>query len=194
MDKLSLKAGGVCIKADFTFLLFMTLLFMQKDSAVTVCFFGMCLIHELGHAAALAAVGGRVSALVFSGTGIRMIPARDRLLPFGSELFVLFAGPAVNLILFAVLTLCGASEVFAALNLWGGLMNLLPCKVLDGGAVAALLASRSRHELLLLRLACAFEIILTAAVLAAVVFTGTELIPLLISLLICLISGLRETK
>lgn len=194
MDKLSLKIGGVCIKADFSFLLFMTLLFMQKDSNVTACFFAVCIIHELGHAAALSAVGGRVASLVFSGTGIRMIPERHRLISCKAELFVLLAGPAVNLILFAVLTFCGGSDIFAALNLWGGLMNLLPCRSLDGGAAIALAASESKYEILILRLACSFEFFLTAAALAAVIFVGTELIPLLVVLLICIISELCGAK
>lgn len=61
-------------------------------------------------------------------------------------MFVLLSGPAVNLILYAILTVCKIGGLLPVFNLAEGLFNLLPYSMLDGGAVLNLIAEGSTHE------------------------------------------------
>lgn len=130
---------GVRIDVEFSFLVFLSLIFLVKDS-LTICgFFTVCLAHETGHAAALYLTGGRLSSLIFCGTGLKMIPERYRIFPVRNELIVLLAGPAVNLIIFAALNAFSPGNTFALMNLCAAVFNLLPYSSLDGGAALNLI-------------------------------------------------------
>ncbi len=107
------KLCGVKIRIDFSFLVFSALIFLLKDAATVFAFSTVCLIHELGHAAALQFCGGKVSSLTFFGAGIKMLPDRRGMLPAKSELFVLLAGPAANNVMFAALNAQSNSKTIA---------------------------------------------------------------------------------
>lgn len=94
--------------------------------------------HELGHLAAIAAVGGRVRCLRLTAAGAELPLVGT--MGYVQELCCALAGPLVNLML-----ACGAArvgvQVFAGMNLALGLFNLLPLSMLDGGRALACLAA-----------------------------------------------------
>lgn len=113
--------------------------------------FGMAaLVHELGHWAAVRALGGRMGRLSLTGAGAVLYPVRPRLFSYGEEGLTALAGPAASLLL-ALLAggwgrwLRGGEEAYllAGLSLTLGLFNLLPAEPLDGGrALSAALSHR----------------------------------------------------
>lgn len=111
------------------------------------------LVHELGHALVARAFGGRPS-IVLAWLGGRTEPHARGALPWRREVAVTLAGPLVGLGMgLSALLLCGLvgerSEVASfvlrcsarAHLVWSGL-NLLPVLPMDGGRLAALLATR----------------------------------------------------
>lgn len=140
------KICGVKIRIDFSFLVFISLLFLIKNGSMIFCFFTVCLVHELGHAIALNFVGGKLSALYFCGMGIKMIPQHKKILSVKSDAIVLLAGPLSNLVVFVAFTILNRNNSFALLNLCAAVFNLLPYSALDGGALIKLIFSDIAHE------------------------------------------------
>lgn len=137
---------GVKVSIDFSFLVFLSLLFLLKNGSMIFSFFTVCLVHEIGHAVAVYMTGGRLSSLFFCGMGIKMIPERLKIFPLKSEVVVLLAGPVVNVILFIVLNSFDRGNEFALLNLCAAVFNLLPYKILDGGTVINLISENRKYE------------------------------------------------
>ena len=132
------------IKVKFSFLVFNALLFMFRDTELISAFYIACISHEIGHITALKLTGGELKSIELSSSGIKMSAS-----PYSSVrngIFVLLSGPAVNLILYAVLTACKIRGFLPVFNLAEGLFNLLPYSMLDGGAVLNLIAEGSAYE------------------------------------------------
>ena len=91
-----------------------------------------CALHEAGHWAAIALLGGRVRALRLTAVGAEMELDPRRPLSYGRELIAALAGPAANLLM-AVLSIRNSWYLFAGMNLCFGVLNLLPICPLDGG-------------------------------------------------------------
>lgn len=101
-----------------------------------------CTLHELGHWAAIVALGGRVRSLRLTAVGAEMELDLRRPLSYTREGLAALAGPAVNLLL-AWFAAEQGWYLFAGLNLSFGLLNLLPIHPLDGGrALSCILAAR----------------------------------------------------
>ncbi len=101
-----------------------------------------CLLHELGHVATAAVLGGQVEAFSLTAVGAELRIGYEAPLTYGQDSLVALAGPAVNL-LFGALALALHWELAAILTLAVGAFNLLPILPLDGGRVVyGLLASR----------------------------------------------------
>lgn len=132
------------IRVKFSFLLFNALLFMFRDTRLISAFYIACISHEIGHIAALKLTGGELKSIELSSSGIKM--SASPCCSVRDGIFVLLSGPAVNLILYAVLTLCGVGGLLPMFNLAEGLFNLLPYSMLDGGAVLNLIAEGSVYE------------------------------------------------
>ncbi|MDO4864121.1 MAG: hypothetical protein Q4A05_08130 [Ruminococcus sp.] len=132
------------IRVGFSFLLFNALLFMFCDGEMIASFYAVCLLHELGHIAALRLTGGELRRVELSFFGIRIVaaPAAD----VGRGALVLLSGPAANLLLWAVLGGLGVGGRTAQLSLAAGVFNLLPLSSLDGGALFDMLAAGRVHE------------------------------------------------
>ena len=132
---ISFRISKLRIRIDFSFLVFTALIFLVKSGAEIFRFSFVCQLHELGHAAALCFCGGELSELMFCGTGIKMIPKRTSFLSLSSEAAVLLAGPAVNVIMWAVCRAVGADGKLAVLSLAAAAFNMLPYDFLDGGGL-----------------------------------------------------------
>lgn len=107
-----------------------------------VVWFGVaCAIHELGHVAAVWALGGRIASFRLTGVGLVLCPRRARLFSYREECILALAGPAASLLLALGAGLWGRwlgtedAGLLAAVSLALGLFNLLPAGPLDGGRV-----------------------------------------------------------
>lgn len=166
------------MRVEFSFLIFLTLLFLIKSGMTVFCFFTVCLVHEAGHAAALYLSGEALEEIVFCGMGIRMIPRRRRVLPVKRDLLILLAGPAANLLLFALLNAVESGNIFALLNLCAALFNLMPYKLLDGGSAVRLLTEDTKYEKTTAAVLTAVHILLAIMALAAALKYGKAYFPL----------------
>lgn len=140
---LVLNIRGVRVEAEFSFLIFLAAVFMFREGETILLFTAVSVIHELGHALALYAVGGEIGTLSLWGMGIRMIPKGGGLLSFTEEAFILSAGPLVNILF----SLASWGSLFGYISLAAAVYNLLPYSMLDGGGLLDLIAESSQSPL-----------------------------------------------
>ena len=106
-----------------------------------------CLVHELGHMAAVRLLGGRVRSVRLTGVGAVIHPSRDRLFSYGEECLTAAAGPAASLLLAGAAACWGRqfggldAYLLTGVSLALGLFNLLPAGPLDGGRILRALLS-----------------------------------------------------
>ena len=148
---ISLRISGVRTDIHFTFLLFNAMLFLLRENQTILCFYGGCILHELGHIFAAAAAGISVQKVSLTGTGIIMTAEKNSSVPMKYSLMVLLSGPAVNLFCAGIINLVGGSDSFAAVNFALCVYNLLPFSLLDGGTLLETLVAGRTHEYVLRR-------------------------------------------
>ncbi|MBR5514320.1 MAG: hypothetical protein IKV85_10125 [Ruminococcus sp.] len=132
------------IKVKFSFLLFNALVFIFRDSSLIMGFYGACILHEAGHIAAVYFTGGCVRSIEFGWTGIKMTASASE--TKGAAIIVQLCGPLANIAAFLLLTAWGRGGYFVVFCLIEGLVNLLPYKFLDGGAILEILADFSCEQ------------------------------------------------
>ena len=125
---------GVEITPGFA-LLMAGLFYLDEGAGLLPWALLACAVHELGHLAAAAALGGRVERLGLSAVGAELRFAYPGPLSCAQENLVLLAGPAANLLLAWPAFALGAG-VLAVSSVWIGAFNLLPIPPMDGGALA----------------------------------------------------------
>ena len=100
-----------------------------------LAFLSAALLHELGHYAALRLMKGHVKQLTITPLGAEMTVEGQ--LSYSQEMALAAVGPAVNLLLAALLSHFGSRwelcYLFGGVHLVLGLFNLLPILPLDGG-------------------------------------------------------------
>lgn len=105
-------------------------------------------VHELGHVAAVKALGGRVASLRLTGVGAVIRPQRPRLFSYWEECLVALAGPAASFLLALGAAAWGRhfgggdAYLLAGVSLAFGMFNLLPVGPLDGGRILRALTNR----------------------------------------------------
>ncbi len=159
--QVELKIGTCRILVDFGFPAMLALLFLCANAEMLRQTFAVCLLHEIGHGAAMAATGAGIREIRLYGAGVQL-RTRTPFLSTPRELAVLLSGPAVNLAAAALLLAWRGGSVTAFLHLAMGLFNLLPYRVLDGGSAWACLLS---GQPVLLRIQTAVCICLSAGLL-----------------------------
>ncbi|MCM1507551.1 MAG: hypothetical protein NC177_10525 [Ruminococcus flavefaciens] len=137
-------------------------------------FYTVCIIHELGHLLAIAVTGGKVKSVIFSGTGVVITPEKNT----RHELFIMLAGAGANLIVFAVLSICGIGGSFRLLNLGTAVYNLLPYRQLDGGSALCMLTDGTPNERTINTFLTVAKVLFSAVLLAVTVLYGREFLPL----------------
>ena len=128
----NIKSTAVTVDFWFAAVLVFLLLFFPNGNAA-LCFL-FCVLHELGHLAALIALESVPAEIKLGFFGMRIVTG-GRLLSTAGEIIAAAAGPAVNFLLAAVLYCMNQNEA-AIINLGLGIFNLLPVSMLDGGHIA----------------------------------------------------------
>lgn len=130
-NAVELKFHHCRIIVEFSFPAVIAFLFLQSDLELLKQSFFVCLIHELGHGIVMTLTGAGIREVRFYAAGIRMT-ANTCLLSTFQMLAVYFSGPLMNLL--CALLFWKYQPVTALLHLSMGIFNLLPYRILDGGA------------------------------------------------------------
>ena len=128
---LELNIGKLHIVINFSFPMILAWIFLQKDAELIKQILAVSMIHETGHGLAMCLTKAGIREIRFYAAGIRM-QTNAYLLSTGKILAVYLSGPVMNLC-FALL-FWKMNQFVAILHLWTGIFNLLPYRVLDGGA------------------------------------------------------------
>ncbi|MDD7185648.1 MAG: hypothetical protein SPE43_07635 [Ruminococcus sp.] len=119
-------------KIDFSFFMFMALIFMTNNYRNIIMFFTACAVHELGHLVAMLFTGAEIKSIFISGLGINIMQSRENLISSGRSLLILSGGITLNLLIFLSGFFCSD---FAQINLMLFIFNILPFRNLDGGSI-----------------------------------------------------------
>lgn len=134
------------IRAEFSFFAFAALVFLLKDKYTADGFAIVCILHEIGHLAAISISDVKIKMVRLSGFGIKIETEKSGTAPIFYSIFILLSGPAANIILYFLLEFSGRHHQTAVLSLAAALYNLLPYPQLDGGSAIELLITGSLHE------------------------------------------------
>jgi len=135
---------------DFSFPAMLLMLFMQSDNMIKQSVL-VCLIHELGHGIAICLTNAGLREIRFYAAGIRIMTASG-LLSTGQVLAVCLSGPVLNLL--CALLYQNLDPETAFLHFSMGIFNLLPFRILDGGAVLECLFETSTQALQIRKIFC----------------------------------------
>ena len=148
---LELRFQNFRLIVDFGFPAVIAFLFLYPDDGLTKQMLLVSLIHELGHGLAICLTKSGLREIRFYAAGIQM-KTNACLLTAGQILAVCLSGPLMNL-------LCAAlfwklDSVTAFLHLGTGVFNLLPYRILDGGAALETLLELNPELLQIRKIFC----------------------------------------
>ncbi|MCL2013791.1 MAG: site-2 protease family protein [Oscillospiraceae bacterium] len=133
--------AGIKIRLTFLFVALLTITLLADRSGLVFFSLLAALIHETGHIAAFAVFKSKPHEASVEISGIKLTKPPDKL-SAGKEVVLLFAGSAVNFVVFAVFFFVLKFESFAYIHLMIGVFNMLPIAPLDGGMLVKLAAER----------------------------------------------------
>lgn len=128
---MELKLGDCRIVVDFGFPALMAVLFLWADGNFLLQGLAVCMLHELGHGLMMWASRAGIREVWFYAAGMQM-RTNTAFLTNLSLLCIYLSGPAVNLLFTGILW--HSRPETALLHLCMGCFNLLPFRMLDGGA------------------------------------------------------------
>ena len=131
------KIFGVNIKISFLLIIMVTLFSLFDETSLSVFALFSAFIHEFGHIAAAIIARCSIKEIALMPFGIRMTMKKSLdLLPIKKKIFIIAAGPTVNLLCFtAIFALEKKINGGALIHLITALFNLLPIGTLDGGKI-----------------------------------------------------------
>ena len=136
------KVGRVKISSGFL-LLCSWLLYRDRNGVVWQGLLA-CVLHELGHLAALFALGSEIKEIKITVFGAKM-KFNDHL-SYAEEAVAAAAGPFVNLVLAFICSRLHWLYPFAGVNFALAVFNLLPVGTLDGGRLVGCLAAQFGNQ------------------------------------------------
>ena len=104
-----------------------------ESSGVAIRGLIACVLHEMGHYAALIITKNDVKRISITVFGAKIVP--ERMMSFREEIFVAAAGPGINLVLAYLWAGILGDMMFAGVNLALAVFNLLPTGELDGAKI-----------------------------------------------------------
>ncbi|MFY0567407.1 site-2 protease family protein [Archangium lansingense] len=184
--------GRIPVLVEPTFWLMTLMLgFAIKNPSLVVCWIAVCfvsiMVHELGHALMAMALGSRgvsIRLYAFGGLCYHEVLSRWR------SVAVSFAGPLAGFILAGLVYLAtpvlplhsamgyATYKFLLYVNIYWGLMNLLPVPPLDGGNMAVGVFGPTRY-----RMALGLGVVASAAVVAWAVISDDTYLAVLFGLL-----------
>ena len=126
-----IRVGRVEVSCFFLFLC-ACMLYRDRSGMAGEGFLA-CILHEMGHCAALLLIGNSVKQINITAFGAKILPNGS--LSYGKELLVAAAGPGVNILLAYLCTRVSDGTAFAGVNLALAVFNLLPIGDLDGARI-----------------------------------------------------------
>lgn len=131
--------GRTALRINISFAAVVTLMLILDESGMCAVGLFCCIIHEAGHIICLLISGEKPASVELSFYGIKLERKEPSILTATEELAVYISGPAMNIILSAVLFPLSAGhegiKTAAVISLCVGAFNLIPCRPLDGGNI-----------------------------------------------------------
>ncbi len=155
---------GINVRIEFGFIAICALLSALGNADILAYGFLSMLLHEFAHIALMMIFSMKAESITFHSCGIRICP-RQTLCSYRQELIMLLAGPLSNIAAWILLSRFSENSVFAQAQLIPGILNLLPCRFLDGGAALCAALSMTKIEFLSVEHILRFVFIITPAIL-----------------------------
>jgi len=124
---------GIKFRMGLLFPAVLVILFAFDDTGIPAWCLAASAMHEAGHFMAMYLLGCKPSLISIGMFGIRVEQPAGNNASFAKSMAISLAGPAVNLICFAVLAAATGINYVALIPLAIGVFNLLPMEYLDGG-------------------------------------------------------------
>lgn len=176
------------IKLSFSFFAVLAVLLFFGDNFAVITALLCCFLHEFGHMIMMYKFSVPITEITLYGGGIKLKCDTDRLYSRKSEICVLLAGAAVNILCFFIFK--GFLKQFAYTSLVLGLFNLLPFKYFDGGRVLKLIFEDSISVYMnsAYRVLRSLIILVTVCVIIFMIYKGITNLSLIITLIYIILS------
>lgn len=135
------RINNTSVRVDFTFFAVLAFFLILDRTGQGTTAFAACVTHELAHLAVMFCLNVPVSSLTFYGGGIALSSSELYRAKSAVRAAVYSAGCAMNFAVAAVLFSVGIIPA-ALINLFTGIINLLPFGELDGARLLDMLLTR----------------------------------------------------
>lgn len=134
---MNFRVKGIKVEISFWFIAVIALMIIVFPSSKGFFCFFFCVLHEIGHLTAMSVFRKKPLSISLGYFGIKIVTG-GRYLSCFAEIIIAFAGPLINLIIFAFLLRMKQKEL-ADISLSLAVFNLLPVQILDGGRILTLI-------------------------------------------------------
>ncbi|MCC8069526.1 MAG: hypothetical protein LIO71_07240 [Ruminococcus sp.] len=137
------KVKSITYRLDFSFFLFWAMMYLLGREKMVLPMFLACLVHEMGHIVPMVISGRKIKSIEFGGTGIKIVPLYDKMLPIEWDIIIMISGCLSNFLLTAIVLMFKIYPLYnvAYVSLSLGIFNALPIKSLDGYDVVQLIVN-----------------------------------------------------